>query len=252
MPAADRDTGRNASYWNGIGELADELPPAWRRLARREHLDLVERWVGTPRGRWLKTDLYEERGEDRALLPHLADADWVGIDLSPLVADRSSRVVLGLAADVRQLPFGAATFDGILSTSTLDHFDDEGSLREAVDELRRVLRPGGDLVLTLDNPANPLIRLRNALPSAVAGRTGLVPFAVGETLDERTGRRMLETAGFSVVAVEHLLHVPHVVGTRLASWDWYARRVMPRFAALAGTRVAHRTGHYVAFHAVAG
>nr|MBA2279701.1 hypothetical protein [Acidimicrobiia bacterium] len=46
---------------------------------------------------------------------------------------------------------------------------------------------------------------------------------------------------------EHLLHAPHVVGTRLARFGWWERRVLPRFAALARTRVAPVTGHFVAF-----
>jgi hypothetical protein len=102
-------------------------------------------------------------------------------------------------------------------------------------------------VLTLDNRRNPLIRLRNALPRGVAARTGLVPFAVGHTLDERGGRAALERAGFAVERSAHLLHAPHVVGTRPARWGWYERRVLPRTAALGRTRLARWTAHFVAF-----
>jgi hypothetical protein len=102
-------------------------------------------------------------------------------------------------------------------------------------------------VLTLDNPRNPLIRLRNALPEKVARRTGLVPFSVGATLDEVDGRRALERSGFTVADTAHLLHAPHVVGTRLAAWGWYERRLLPRFERLAATRAAPWTGHFAAF-----
>jgi hypothetical protein len=103
------------------------------------------------------------------------------------------------------------------------------------------------LVLTLDNARHPLIRLRNALPPAMARRTGLVPFAVGHTLDEEGGRAALESAGFAVDASTHLLHAPHVVGTRPARFGWYERRVLPRTTALGRTRLAPWTGHFVAF-----
>jgi hypothetical protein len=109
-----------------------------------------------------------------------------------------------------------------------------------------VLAPGGRLVLTLDNAANPLIRARNALPRSVAARTGLVPFAVGATLHEDGARRAVTDAGFDVDATAHLLHAPHVVATRLARFGWWERLVLPRFTGLADTRLAPTTGHFVA------
>ena len=243
-------TGDDHVYWDEVAVQEDRLPGGWRRHARSEHLRLLHGWIGPPQGTWLKTDLYEERHDDRALLPHLRSATWVGIDVSPEVARRSG-AARTTATDVRRLPFARGTFDGVLSTSTLDHFDDVAQIHVSLVELRRVLRPGGHLVLTLDNPRNPLIRLRNGLPRSVAVRTGLVPFAVGATLDEPRGRDALASAGFRVEASEHLLHAPHVLATRPAAWPWWERHVLPRTVALGRTRAAPWSGHYVAFHAVA-
>jgi SAM-dependent methyltransferase len=236
-------------YWDGIADQADALPAGWRHHARRAHLALVEEWIGAPTGLWLKTDLFEERSPDRALLPSLASATWIGSDLSPRVARAAARrgTAVAVATDVRALPFATGTIDGILSTSTLDHFDDVGEIDASLAELRRVLAPGGWLVLTLDNARNPLIRLRNALPRRVARRTGLVPFTVGATHDAAGGRAALERAGFDVAHTTHLLHAPHVIGTRLAAFDGYTRRVLPRIDRLASTRVAPFSGHFVAF-----
>lgn len=238
-------------YWDTLADQHDALPAGWRRHARRQHLTLFERWVGRPEGRWLKTDLFEERLAERALLPDLDSAHWIGADLSPQVAAaaRHARTTV-VAADVRTLPFADGSFDGVLSTSTLDHFDDTGEIDRSLTELRRVLAPGGRLILTLDNPANPLIRLRNALPESVARRTGLMPFSVGATYDANDGLTALVRAGFDVVEVEHLLHAPHVIGTRLAGWRLYEHRILPRFARLTGTVLAPVTGHFVAFSAI--
>ena len=139
-------------------------------------------------------------------------------------------------------PVGAASpvapSIGILSTSTLDHFDDPADLRSALAELARLLAPGGRLVLTLDNRRNPLIRARNALPRSVARRTGLVPFAVGHTVDAREGKALLADVGLRLLACEHLLHAPHVIGTRPARWRWYEERALLRIDGLARTRLA--------------
>ena len=244
-----RDPGRLPApqLWDGVAAQPDALPDGWRRHARRAHLELVERWVGRPRGRWLKTDLFEERLDQRSLVDRLDTAAWIGTDVSADVARAARRACPAAVNDVRALGLATASLDGVLSTSTLDHFDDVADIDVALEEIHRVLRPGAPLVLTLDNPRNPLVRARNALPHRLAVRTGLVPFPVGRTLDADEGSAALREAGFDVEAVEHVLHAPHVVGTRLASRRWWERRALPAIDRLGGTRLGDRTGHFVAF-----
>jgi SAM-dependent methyltransferase len=226
----------------------DNLPAGWREHARAQHLALIARTVGAPAGLWLKTDLYEELQNNRELIPRLPSANWVGMDLSAEVAGASDDPrFMRVVGDVRRLPFRDGVFDGVLSTSTLDHFDEEADLRKAFDEIRRVIGPGGRLVLTLDNPDNPLIRLRNLLPARVAAGTGLVPYPVGVTMNRARGTEALRSAGFVVDHVEFLLHVPHILGTRLASFGWYRRHALGTFELLAKTPYARLTGHFVAF-----
>jgi len=240
-------------YWDEVAAQSDGLPDGWRRHGRRAHLALIEDWIGEPQGRWLKTDLYEERLATRSLIPFLTGPGWTGVDLSPDVAGQATELTgcTAVVSDVRALPFGDGVLDGVLSTSTLDHFDDEHQILLSMRELRRVLKPGGQLLLTLDNPRQPLIRLRNALPRSVAERTGLVPFEVGRTLDATAGQRALADAAFEVRAVTHVLHAPHVIGTRAARWHWWEEHALPGFDRLSATRLAPWTGHYVAFLAVA-
>lgn len=76
----------------------------------------------------------------------------VGADLSPLaLAHCRGRGLARLArADLARLPFRDATFPTVTCLDTLEHVEDDAA---ALGELRRVLVPGGTLVLTV--PAHP-------------------------------------------------------------------------------------------------
>lgn len=164
----------------------------------------------------LKTDLFEEaHNRDRILYDLFPAARLViGIDLdlqtTRLAARRPDGEVVCLAADVLRLPLGPESVDLIVSTSTLDHFDDPEDLDAAIAELARVLRPGGSLMLVLDNPGNPLYHLLRW-----ASRRGWLPFALGHTLSGPAMTLKLEEAGFEVSGIEPLIHNPRLVSTLL-------------------------------------
>jgi SAM-dependent methyltransferase len=80
----------------------------------------------------------------------------VGVDL----ADREIAGIERVTADVRALPFPDGVFDQVLLVSTLEHVGADnavygieaeapGGPAEALAELRRVLRPGGSLLVTV-------------------------------------------------------------------------------------------------------
>jgi len=62
-----------------------------------------------------------------------------------------------IKGDALQLPFADASFDRVMSICAIEHFDDG---EKALDEMTRVLAPGGDLVML----AEPLPRALRALP----------------------------------------------------------------------------------------
>ena len=80
-----------------------------------------------------------------------AAADWVcGIDPSPALLRRAgermadARVPVSLVlASAEQLPFAEASFDTVVMTWTLCSIPDPGA---ALDQMRRVLKPGGRLL----------------------------------------------------------------------------------------------------------
>ena len=177
---------------------------------------LLAEWLPPGRARrLLKTDLFDEAvGVGLVSSLERRAAEVVAIDVSPAVVELARSRHPGLdarPADTRTLPFEDGAFDVVLSNSTLDHFESLADLRAALAELRRVLEPGGRLVLTLDNGANPLVLLRNALPESVLSRLRLVPYPIGVTCGPRQLRRVLPEAGFAVEATRGVMHCPRVL-----------------------------------------
>jgi SAM-dependent methyltransferase len=213
-----------------------ELPRTRRHLFLRAYGDevnrlLLERWLPKSAGRVLKTDLFEEAvGDGLAGLLRERFRRVDAIDVSRAVAGEAARrhPELNVACcDVRELPFADGTFDVVVSTSTLDHFETVADISAALRELGRVLTPGGTLVVSLDNLANPLVAVRNALPFRWLQRIGLVPHYVGATCRPRELQRLLAGAGFDVNATTAIMHVPRVialaVGRGMDTMLWFER-----------------------------
>jgi SAM-dependent methyltransferase len=214
--------------WAGMAELWLDGEPQrlWRRHSDRVNAALVERWL-PPVGSVLKTDLFDEAVSE-GLYPALAERAQrvIGIDTSERVVQAAARRYPGLEAlhaDVRALPLRNGELDAAVSNSTLDHFAASDEIAVALRELARVLRPGGSLLLTLDNPLNPVVGLTKALPRGplnrlwrrlgrAAVRAGLVPYEVGATLGPRRLRQVLAETGFDVLELGAIVHFPRVAG----------------------------------------
>src|SRR5262249_42779117 len=80
----------------------------------------------------------------------------------------------------------------------------------ALAELARVLRPGGRLVVTMDNPHNLLYQ-----PLRWASRFGWAPYPLGYTTSLGALAKGLEAAGLEVQEVTTLIHNPPGVSTLL-------------------------------------
>lgn len=130
----------------------------------------------------------------------------VGIDLSlgMLAAGRRSGAPL-VQGDAGALPFPNRCFDGVVTGFALRNFVRP---RAVFDELARVLRPGGRLViLEVDRPSSALVRLGHSVWfNAVVPRLGAalsdaaayryLPQSVAFLPDEESLRQLLHEAGF--------------------------------------------------------
>ena len=257
----------SAAHWEQVAAEGPDgkAPTTWRRHCDRLNRELVERCLppgaergarAERRGSILKTDCFvESLGE--GLLPTLAarSEHVVAVDVSPTAVERATvrhPALEAVVADVRALPFADDAFDAVVSNSTLDHFASQAELEAALRELRRVLRPGGTLVISLDNPANPVVGVRNLLPARLRYGSGLVPYFVGATAGPWRLPRLLDAAGFDVDATGTLMHCPRVLAVPLAARADTAHRGRARlltalhaFEALERTPLRRHTGHFV-------
>lgn len=209
------------SPWDAIASRPSPswyLDPLVAQQKREVHRALIRRWSQRlDLDSVLKTDLFEEAfGDDHVwfdLFP--ATTHKVGIDVSPTAVARARRRCAEgkfsfLATDVRAVALRSDSFDLVFSNSTLDHFDSVAELRASVAELVRVVRPGGVLVITLDNPANPLYPVLRRV-----SRRGWAPFAIGCTVSRSQLNLYLAELGMEVMDNDWLIHNPRLLSTAL-------------------------------------
>jgi SAM-dependent methyltransferase len=256
------------SYWD---ETSDRILGNYYhdaivgQLKRDAHLRLIARWCGDLRGKTvLKTDLFEEaHGTDQFLFElEVPGGMRLGMDISPLIARRARQQATArgvtscglVAGDVLALPFRADSLDVIVSNSTLDHFPDPQWITAALRQLYLVLKPGGTLVVTLDNPRSL---------SYFVGRFKRIlrpdPFFLGHTLSRRELTATLVQIGYRVTdttAIIHGLENHSSAAMRAAGWlggrrlNEAIRAVLVLLERLEGAPTRYLTGAFIAVRGV--
>lgn len=131
---------------------------------------------------------------------HLTCAD-VSVESLRIAASRFAGLADFVSFDGRRLPFADGGFDCVFSACVFHHIEPDRHVALLV-ELRRVLRPGGLIVIFEHNPLNPLtvhaVRTCPLDENAILLRAG-------------TLRKRLAAAGFSRSAVRYRVFFPHAL-----------------------------------------
>ena len=224
-------------FWADVGENFPDLRGARSTVQYQED---EQRLLGTFLApldglRIFKTDLWDESRNTRILRWAAGNgAHAFGIDISPAIVSSARRQFAeldlrlhGAQSDVRALPFRSASFDAVYSMGTVEHFDET---QQAIEEIFRVLRPGGRAVIGVPNRCDPFLR---PLMVAIMYRLGLYGYGFEKSYTRRTFRRMLERAGFEVTAETGILFIPgwlRIVDLAANAW---APRFVSRLTGLA-------------------
>jgi SAM-dependent methyltransferase len=216
--AGSRGTPQSSAYrdfWAGVGERFPDLAGAasTRYYADNERRLFTEHFPPLENLKILKTDLWDEAKNTRILAwASRQGARAYGIDLSePIVLQARAAFDTGpgaqhrlqsAVADLRDLPFRDASFDAIYSMGTIEHFDET---ERAVEEMARVLKPGGRAIVGVPNRNDPFLR---PLFVTALQAVGLYGYGYEKSYSRRALRRMLEKAGFDVVAETAILFIP--------------------------------------------
>jgi SAM-dependent methyltransferase len=211
-PSTGTVGGRSAyrRFWADVGETFPDLGGAasTRYYADNERRLFTDHFPDLEGSRIFKTDLWDEARNTRILAwASERGAQAYGIDISEPVVVQARAAFQNdplrcAVSDVRELPFRDACFDAIYSMGTIEHFDET---ERAVEEIARVLKPGGRAIIGVPNRHDPFLR-----PLLAAGLQALGLYAYGyeKSYSRRALRRMVEQAGLVVVAETAILFIP--------------------------------------------
>jgi SAM-dependent methyltransferase len=199
-------------FWEDVGDTFPDLGEAEStRMYREDEQRLFNDYLSPLDGQKVfKTDLWDEAKNTRILRWAAAQGCRAyGIDISPPIAAAAETefaledlALQGSVSDVRAIPFRDGSFDAVYSMGTVEHFDET---QQALEEIYRVLRPGGRGVIGVPNRRDPFLR---PLFVALMDRLGLYGYGFEKSYSRPTFRRMLEEAGFEVIEETAILFIP--------------------------------------------
>jgi len=196
-------------------DIFDRIAPGWYNFRHHsifstELKTLAERWR---RGKLL--NLGCAHGPD--FLPFAHSFELYGVDFSAemlKLAKKYSRkygfdVSLSLA-DVSRLPYADDTFDWAIAVATYHHIEGEKERQQALIELRRVLKPGGEAFITAWNRWQPRFWFQPGEASIPWRQKGQTLHRFYHLFSYAELERTVKEAGFQIIKSfpENAYHFP--------------------------------------------
>jgi len=187
-------------------EVFDEIAESWYRVRHwsrftEELKELANRWQ---KGKLLNVGC--AHGPD--FLPFKDNFELWGIDFSREMAKLALKYAakfdfeVSLAvADAVCLPFDDATFDWAIAVATYHHIQGNTQRQEAFQELRRVLKPGGEAFITVWNRWQPGFWLKGKEALMRWKSKGKILYRYYYLFSYPELRSELRKAGFEVIRV---------------------------------------------------
>jgi SAM-dependent methyltransferase len=247
-PALEQSFGRHIhwGYWPDPGTARIDSPEDYGAAAERLGLELLAMADIRPGMRVLDAGC-GFGGTLASLREKVAGLDLVGLNIDARQLQRAAALAREgsgappsfVAADACTLPFADASFDRVLAVECIFHFPSRAAF---LAEVRRVLRPGGVLVLSDFVPASawvPMVRLGMRL-----GADRVPLFGACDVSCSAAGyRRLADQTGLALAALRditrHTLPTYAFLGRMLGQGAgsrraWFARQAGPKLLELIG------------------
>ncbi len=203
---------RQRQHWDGMAlSLPDFFSAPSTQYYRSCEMALIRRELGDLAGKKvLKLDLWNEARNTRILNWIETQAlQVVGLDLSYVVTRLAGRNSVSsgaplpvLQADIRELPFSSDSFDCVYSMGTIEHMDE---YEQALREVRRVLRPGGEAIIGVPHKWNVFLR---PVLVKLLDLSGNYAYAPEKSFSAHELRTAIENAGLKAHRRGGILAVP--------------------------------------------
>jgi tRNA (uracil-5-)-methyltransferase TRM9 len=185
-------------------EVFDQMAAGWYNF---RHYSIFKPELEALAKKWQKGRLLNIGcGHGADFLPLKEDFELYGMDFSSEMIKMARRYshkfefpVRLMVADARKLPFAAKSFDWAISVATYHHIKGKDEQLAALQELKRVLKPGAEAFITVWNRCQPSFWFK--------GKEVAVPWKVkGQVIDRYyymftywEFEKLLKKAGFQIL-----------------------------------------------------